>query len=367
MALSRPAESSVGPYRTFYESSVEKFKKGTEKVIHSLGYFLGELQTHLKDMERISSEISEVNIDFALRLLAFLKDISALRDYYHVIYNNTKGVVNYGTSGIINNIRRLIREKRYIEVDGELDSFWGNLKKRIEKIESDIDKMKQDESVDCDEIEGKVNAVKVEYDAAKQQLHEEISHAQKKQNVLWKLGCSTFFYVAVGATAGGMLISCMPNTQIGEVMKQIAENVGTEIVTFCFGNTLKGLHSLTSNVPKELQEKVDKKTKEVNKCIFEFITTVTEFNTIIKTVVIGIDDVKKNNMDVRESLKEKPISEQRDADWESISGFLQGIYDSIMYLRQNIIEKEHLKMDQIHKAMDELTFGIDLVSKGPSV
>ena len=315
-------------------------------------------------MEKISSEISKVNTDFAIKLRILLKDISALRDYYHVIYNSTKGVVDYGTSSIINDIRIQIREKRYYEATGELDSFLDNLKERIEKVESDVDKMKQDESVDCDEIEGKVKAVKDEFDAAKQQLSEEVRHAQNKQTELWKLGSSTFFYVAVGATAGGMLISCIPDTKIGEALKQIAEKVGTEFVTFSFGNTMKGLHSLSSNVPKELQEKVDKKASEVHNCIIQFFKIVTEFNQRIKTVVIVIDDIKEYNKKVRKNLEK---DEKRKADWESISKYLQNIYESIMYLRQEIIEKEPLKMDEIDKAMDELIFGINLVSSGTPV
>ena len=371
MALSRPLEEidelSVGPYRTFYESFAENFKKGTEEVIHSLGYFLGELQTHLTDMEKISSEISKVNTDFAMRLWTLLKDISALRDYYHVIYNSTKGVVNYGTSGIINEIRMLIKGKQYYDATEMLDSFLVSLKERIEKVESDVDKMKQDESVDCDEIEGKVRAVKDEYDAAKQQLSEEVGHAQKKQSELWKLGCSTFFYVTVGTTAGGMLISCMPNTQIGDAMKHIAEKVGTEMVTFSFGNTLKGLHSLSSNVPEELQKRVDNKAFEVHHCINQFVKIVTDFNKRIRTVVTVIDNIKDYNKKVQNSLKRKPISEQNYADWTSISEYLQDVYDSIMYLRKEIIEKEPPKMDEIDKAMGELIFGIDLVSSGTPV
>ena len=46
---------------------------------------------------------------------------------------------------------------------------------------------------------------------------------------------------------------------------------------------------------------------------------------------------------------------------------MQRVYDSIMYLRQEIIKKEPPKMEEIGKAMGELISGIDLVSSGTPV
>ena len=371
MALSRPLQGEEttelsAPYSQFL-SFANFFKKGAEEVFHSLGYFLGQLQTHLTDMEKISSEISTVNNEFANRLWALVKDISSLRDYYHVIYNSTKGVVNYGSSGIIYDIQRRIRDKAYYEATELMDSFLDNLKERIEMVGKIVNKMKQDESVNFTGIENRVKTVKDEYDAAKQLLNEKVSPTQAKQTELWRVGSSSFFYVALGTVTGGMLISCMPDTTIGAMMKQITENVGNEIVTFSFGNTLKGLNSLASNVPYELQKKVGANASKVLSCIDQFFKVLAHFHMQIGTVETVIDEIKCYNTTLQKSLKCKPMSKQNTADWLNISEYLQQVYDSIIYLQQEVVEKEPPKMEGINKAMEDLFTVIDRASKGTPV
>ena len=360
-------ELSNNAFRSFFENFVANFQHGAEETISSLGYFLGELQIHLTGMQEISGEIAKVDSHYGMRLWTLVKDVSSLRDYYHIIYNSTKGVVEYGTSNIILEIQTLIREKRYHEATEIMESFLNNLKDRIKMVENDIEKMKQDYSVDWKDIQEKIENIHDDYDAAKDQLDTKVRHAQAKQTELLKLGTSSFFYVALGTAAGGMLVSIMPDTNVGAVMKQITEQVGTEIITFSFGNVLKGLHSLASHVPSDLQKKVESNASKVRDCLNGFFKIMTSFHMKIATVISGIDKLRVYNNKLQEKLVSKSISQKNIADWQDISTYLQQIYRSLVYLQDEVIEKETFKISEIDEAMRRLINGIEVTSAGTPV
>ena len=318
-------------------------------------------------MQQISGEIAKVDSHYGMRLWTLIKDVSSLRDYYHIIYNSTKGVVDYGTSNIIFEIQLLIEEKKYHEATEIMESFLSNLKERIKMVENDIDKMKQDYSVDWEGIKEKIHNIHDDYDAAKDQLDTKVRHAQAKQAELLKLGTSSFFYVALGTATGGMLVSIMPNTNVGEVMKQITEKMGTEIIAFSFGNVLKGLHSLTSNVPSDLQKKVESNASNVSDCLNGFFKIMTSFHTKIATVISGIDKLKIYNNILQEKLKSKSIAQKNIADWQNISTYMQQIYCSLVHLQDEVIKKEAHKISEVDEAMTQLIHGIEITSAGTPV
>ena len=293
-----------------------------------------------------------------MRLWTLVKDVSSLRDYYHIIYNSTKGVVDYGTSNIILEIQILIQEKRYHEATEIMESFLNNLKDRIKMVENDIDKMKQDYSVDWKDIQEKIENIHDDYDAAKNQLDTKVRHAQAKQAELLKLGTSSFFYVALGTATGGMLVSIMPDTNMGAVMKQITEKVGTEIISFSFGNV---------NVPTDLQKKVESNASKVHDCLDGFFKIMTSFHMKIATVVKGIDKLKVYNNKLQEKLNSKSLSQKNIADWTDISTYVQQIYRSLVYLQDEVIEKETYKISELDEAMRQLIHGIEITSAGTPV
>ena len=243
-------------------------------------------------------------------------------------------------------------------------------------VENDINKMRQDHSVDLTVITKKIKNIHDDYTDAKGMLDKRIEDAQTKRGELIKLGTSAFFYVAAGAAAGGMIVSLLPNTNVGGVMKQIAEGVGTEAVTFSIGNVLKGLKDVTSTVPANLQEKVESNASKVRDCLNGFFKIVTKFHDKIETVIKGIDKLKELNSALQDGLQSKSIAEKNIADWVNISTYLHQIYSALMYLKREVVEKETRKktigeidegMDEIEKAMDRLISGITVTSEGTPI
>ena len=115
-------------------------------------------------------------------------------------------------------------------------------------VENDIDKMKQDYSVDWSGIKVKIENIHEDYDGAKGRLDEHTEDTHVERGELLKLGAHTFFYIVAGGSAAtaasSTIVSLLPNTDINHaVMKQIAKGVGTEAVTFEVDKTLKGINA----------------------------------------------------------------------------------------------------------------------------
>ena len=378
MALSEVGLMSKAPsaaLRSFREQFVDTIKGTVTEAINSLGNFLGELQTHLTSMEQISGKIAEVDFECGKRLLTVMKDVSSLQNYWATIYIRTKGVVDYGTGGTIFEIQTKIKQKLYCEATDIMKSFLDHLKNRIKKVENSIDKMKQDHGDSwiggIEATEEKMNNTKDDYDVDKGQLDTDIQHAQAKQVEVFKLGVSSFFYLTMGTVVGSFLVSVTPGTPVGAVMKQITEQVGTEIISFSYGNVLKGLHAVTSasKVPADLQKKVESNASKVRDCLAGFFKQIAHLEIKIKTVITGIDNLKEYNNELGEELQSKPISEKNIADWESISATLDEINETLMYLKCKVVDKEEHKklMETIDEAMNTLASGVDNVSLGTAV
>ena len=179
--------------------------------------------------------------------------------------------------GIIFEVQTKIRDKQYDEATDIMESFLDHLKNRVEKVEDSIDEMMQRDKEGNLKVEEKIKNAKDDYDADKSQLNRDIQNAQAKQTEVFKLGVSSFFYLTLGTAVGSLLVSVMPGTQVGAaVMKQVTEQVGTEIVSFTYGNALKGLNTVAnaSKVPVELQKKLESNASKVRDCLIGFFKQI---------------------------------------------------------------------------------------------
>ena len=180
-------------------------------------------------------------------------------------------------------------------------------------VENDIDKMKQDYSVDWSGIKVKIENIHEDYDGAKGRLDEHTEDTHVERGELLKLGAHTFFYIVAGGSAAtaasSTIVSLLPNTDINHaVMKQIAKGVGTEAVTFEVDKTLKGINVVASlNIPAELQKKVESNASQVRDCLNGFFKIVTRFHEKIEAVIKGIDKLKELNNALQAGLESKSI------------------------------------------------------------
>jgi len=198
-------------------------------------------------------------------------------------------------------------------------------------------------------------------------LDANINHAQAKRAELLKLGTSTFFYVTVGAATGSLIVATMPDTNVAAVMKQVTEQVGVEIISFSYGNMLKGLNSVALNVPADLQKKVESNASKVRYCLDGFFQQVTSFHMKIGTVIKGIDQLKVLNSKLQVKLQSEPADDRNIADWVDISTYLQQIYGALINLKEEVIEKKENKVPEFDEAIDELISGVEVTTAGTPV
>ena len=338
--------------QSFATSFAAKLQYGAERFFGNLGGdFVQQFGLHLKEMEDISREVEKENRGFAKRLQDLKKDFSSLQDYYHVIYGSTKGVVDYGGSKVIPKICESIENSLYSEAIEIMEVFLNNLKERLEKVESDIDKIWRYRCVDiADGIKDQIELMRREHTDAEIRLLGKAEEEQKRKVELLKLGSTTFLCIAV---AGKMAIRFVPaDTDIGKEIIQAAGTVGKEFVSFGATNMFKGLEYVVSS---DLSKKVNSCASKLYRCFNTFLEGVTDFQTKIETLITEIDTLRYYVKTLEQKMEYSPTDQKNIAEWENISIYLQQIHDSVMHLKDKVIERKEDKLNEITKAVNALS------------
>lgn len=331
----------------FAGNFVDNFQNVAERLFRYMGGdFLQQLQSHLTELSQLSQEVERTDSSFGKRLWELKTDISLLRDYYHVLYTSIKGVVDYGTQ-IIPEIRKLIDvERNYNDASKIIGTFLSDLKERIEKVEKDIDKIKQHRCVNLDEIKEQIGIMINEYDTATNVLVEKINNEQKRRIELLKIGSTTFLCLAVAGVAGTMTVSYVPavetdselSTALATGLKHAAEMVGTEFFSIGAEHVREKLHYVISS---DLQKKVELNASKIHSCFNSFFREIFYFQTKIHTITMEIGTLKDYNSQLQVKFESKPTDQKDIADWCNISIYLNQIYESLMYLKAQVIEEEN--------------------------
>ena len=159
---------------------VRKLGAIAKGIVSSLGSLVDGLKGSGSTIERISNEIAQTNVLFAIQLKSFSKELKLLDNYYTKVYIQTKATVEFGMNeSVIPNIKSLINEKDYRTAIKEIRSFLGILAKRIKEI---IDELKSHEQKVAlsEELQETIQELTEKYEKSKQHLE---SMVEKQRNV----------------------------------------------------------------------------------------------------------------------------------------------------------------------------------------
>ena len=319
---------------------VANFKLGAEKMIQYLNDILDlKLKSHLISMKQITNKVAKIDNDYAVILDTLREDISSVEDHCHTVYISTKGVVEYGTSELIPEIQKLIQGKRYHEAASKTKQFLHNLKERIKIVENDLKLINEDHT---SEIQSRIKRIRIQNSDAKEQLKCEVSLA--KRGELLQIGKSSLFYFLMGSAAAVTVLILLPNfdvkSSVGKAMKNLAEKAGTDVIGFSFKNFLQELGSVhaTSSAFYELQKEVELNASNIDNCLREFFTTITEYKIQLTTTVNNTKSLNNYVDETQKKLSSHPTDESVDDDWINIGIFLKQIFASLKYLERKAIE-----------------------------
>lgn len=343
LAVASIFENFARHFNRFVGNFVYKIQHGAEQVLRCTGgNFLEQLQSHLTELSQLSQEVEQTDSSFGKRLWELKGDVSSLRDYYHLLYTSVNGIVDYGTQ-IIPKIRRLIDEENYNDAIDIIGTFLKDLKERMEKVEKDIDKIKQNRCVDLDEIKEQIEIMVGEHDNATKKLVKKINKEKKRRIELLTVGSTTFLCVAVAGAAGTMAVSYMPTTEdtssaaVAAVLKRTAEKVGTEFFSINAELICKTLQYVISS---DLQKKVEANASKIHKCFNSFFGEIFYFQEKIHTITMEIGTLKYYSNQLQRKLGECKPTDQKDfANWCSISTDLNQINASLLYLKAQVMKE----------------------------
>ena len=352
---------------TVYEAFKRRFVGAAEEAFTSLGGFQKELVQHLGEITELNSEIARKNAEFAMKMYDFERDICCIRDYYDVIISSTKAVVDYGSNQkAIPLIRALIAEKRYAEAKEEIKGFLHYLKKRIKRVEDDIDMLRQN-CPDLDSVKMKILQENAFIDGGTKQKEDEVSESQYK---LFKLGASTFFYTVAGAVTSMVVVSQAP-VESGSEVTTAFMSAGTEALSFYTGSIMGGLSSVmeASMLSVELKNKIAKSVTAVHKCLMGFFKQVTQFQKDIHTIETCINQLDIDIVDLQEDIDSDASYSQAETAWVSRSETLQKMFADFARLSTRVIEvqKGIDDDDGFKDIIKTLERSVELVSLGTPV
>lgn len=362
-----PEDRIISGWERVYKTLKEKLFDCTEQVIYSMAEFQKELIKYLDEMTELNSEITRQNAELAMNLSDFERDVCHIRDYYDRIIASTKTVVNYGSNQkVIPYIRDLIDEKRYLEAKAEISSFLHYLKKLIERVELDINKMQ--EAKDCPDLET-VRCQIREKISANDPTKPKQDQLQMNQFKVFRLGTSTLFYMLAGATAGVVVASRMP--QESERLTEVVTSAGSEVLSFCTGNVLKGLGSVmeAAQLTSELKKRTESSIVKVCRCLTGFFKQLNDFQTDITTIENTIDGLKLDMDELKEEVDSGNVCTTAVSRWAYMKEILQKMFESFTCLSTRVIERsnEGITKESFDAAMERLDRSVELVTLGTPV
>jgi len=365
MALAEATPQQPSRLLTVYNAVKGWVFSATDEVLMSLGEFQRQLVQHLSEIEKLSYEIEKENHEFAIRMYECQRDLCRIRDYYHIIINNTKTLVDYGSSQEgIPCIKDLIEEKRYLEAEQKIASFLHYLQKLIRIIRRKLDQY-------CPSLDKMMKKLFEEKESAAgctDRLQKKVNNVSQVQYKVFKLGVSAFCYTAAGATTGMIIAShsSLNESQITEALM----SAGSEVLKFQTSNITEGMKSVmeSSKLSSELQKNIKTRVTAVNECLAGFFKQVNRFQEGVETIDTSITNLKSDIVELEDD-DSTDIQTDITIAWVFKSKLLTQLFKEFAYLNTVVVEKQKTMEDEdgLNEIIARLERAIELSSKGTPV
>ena len=319
---------------------VKKLGDIAKGIVSYLGSLVDGLRGSASTIEKISNEIAQTDVSFAIQLRSFSKELRLLDNYYTKVYIQTKAMVEFGMNkSVIPNIKTLINEKDYRTAIKEIRSFLGILAKRIKEI---IDELKSHEQKIAlsEELQGKIQELTEKYEKSKQHLES----IMEKQRIAECYRIRRHIVLLIGASTTGGILLCGDNI-VREKLELATSYVANnpEVLSFIKDKGIQGLKALTSSSDaiEALKLIIEEKARDISTRFHDFFVKLTEFQIQISTIVDNTEGLKKCMEDLQQQLEDdSDVTGKTTTEWINISVTLQQMLELFKNLDMEVVQKE---------------------------
>ena len=311
-----------------------------EGIVSSLGSLVDGVKGSASTIEKITNEIAQTNVSFAVQLKSFSKELKLLDNYYTKVYMQTKAMVEFGMKeSVIPNIKTLINEKDYCMAIKEIRSFLVILARRIKQIIDELNK--HEEKVALSQVlQEKIKELTENYEKSKQHLENKVEN--QKNAECFRIGKNIL--LLIGASASGAMLlygSYLAREKLEQATSSVANN--PEVLSFITDNGIQGLRTLTSSSEAihALTIKIEENAQDMSTRFCNFFEKLTKFQIQISTIADNTGELKQYMEELQQQVEDdSDVTGKTATEWGDISVTLQQMFELFENLDREVVQKK---------------------------